>query len=91
MAFYLLHNFTICNGNIMFICLKFIYLEHFKNNGNLKCLHSLLLSEANSLRSRSFMGKLTKVDSLLVLMRASEKRFRSEQVKRLRRRDSAHC
>lgn len=40
--------------------------------------NSLLFSEANSRRSRSFMGKLTKVDSLLVL-RASEKRFRSGQ------------
>lgn len=38
----------------------------------------LLFSEANSRRSRSFMGKLTKVESLLVL-RASEKRFRSGQ------------
>lgn len=37
---------------------------------------SLLFSEANSRRSRSFMGKLTKVDSLLV-RRASENRFRS--------------
>lgn len=36
----------------------------------------LLFSEANSRKSRSFMGKLTKVDSLLVLL-ASEKRLRS--------------
>lgn len=37
----------------------------------------LQLCEANSLRSRSFSGKLTKVVSLLARILASEKRFRS--------------
>lgn len=38
---------------------------------------SLQLCEANSRRSRSFSGKLTKVVSLLLRILASEKRFRS--------------
>lgn len=38
---------------------------------------SLQLCEANSRRSRSFSGKLTKVVSLLLRILDSEKRFRS--------------
>lgn len=42
------------------------------------------MSEANSHRSSSLMGKLTKVEILAVFRRASENRFRSEPATELR-------
>ena len=61
---------------------------HYENH-NLRGKHSLLLPEAHSRRSRSFIGKLTNVESLLVRTRASEKRFRSGQGRGIKESSSA--